>query len=129
MDAQHPILAIGRTGNSPTFWIATLTMARDVGSKAGRCHISSDLGHSPIFCDAAADGLGITLHRSPKLRRRSTRTKAAATNARDWLEMEMPRTRIAKLRQCRLHPFGRKWYAPDAHTGGIEDRIGNRGCH
>lgn len=72
-DTQHPILAIGRTGDSPARRIARLTVARDSGSKPLR-PTPPNLRYSAIFCDAAADGFGITPHWSPKLRRRSTRT-------------------------------------------------------
>src|SRR5713101_6150193 len=52
-DTQHPIPAIGRTGDSPARRIARLTMAKDAGSKRSRptsrriCDIARDSATQP----------------------------------------------------------------------------------
>src|SRR5258708_695299 len=71
---RNPILAIGRTGDSPDRRIARPAMARDAGSKPSTSYIPPNLRYSAIFCDAAADGFGIKSHWSAKLRRHSART-------------------------------------------------------
>jgi hypothetical protein len=44
------------------------------GSNPSTSYIPMNLRYSAIFCDAAADGFGMTSHWSPMLRRRSART-------------------------------------------------------
>jgi hypothetical protein len=56
-EAQQPILAIGRTGDSPARRMATLTMVRILQRPT-----PPNLRCSAIFCDAAADGFGMTSH-------------------------------------------------------------------
>jgi hypothetical protein len=60
----------------PVRRIATLTMARDVGSNTSSSDITPNLRYSATFCDAAADGFGITSHWSPTLRRPSRRDRS-----------------------------------------------------
>ena len=75
-DTQHRMLAIGRTSDSPVRRIATLTMTRDVGSNTSSSDIPPNLRYSATFCDAAADGFGITSHWPPTVRRLSRRDKS-----------------------------------------------------
>jgi hypothetical protein len=73
-DTQHPILAIGRTDWSNRRFPSSPHSNAYYGSNPPTSYIPPNLRYSAIFCDAAADGLGMTSHWSPTLRRRSART-------------------------------------------------------